>query len=142
MLTGQQIEAVQDSFARVVPVADPFMMMFYDKLFEIAPHTRALFPEDMEEQRAKAVSTLATVVQSLDNLEPLLPDIVALGQRHAGYNVKASDYGPVGDALVWALEACLRGNWTTEVETAWKTAYATLAKVMIDAASTSEPMRA
>ncbi len=87
------------------------------------------------------MSTLATVVQSLDNLDPMLPDIVALGPRHAGYNVKASDYGPVGEAMLWALEACLRGSWTPEVESAWKAAYATLAKVMIDAAGTLEAKR-
>ena len=45
------------------------------------------------------VAMLDTAVNSLDNLEPLIPDIKGSGARHAGYGVKDEDYGKVADAI-------------------------------------------
>ena len=52
-MTPEQVKSVQDSFAKVVPIADTAASIFYDRLFTIAPETRALFPGDMAEQRRK-----------------------------------------------------------------------------------------
>ena len=43
--------------------------MFYDRLFEVAPQVKAMFPADMTEQRKKLMATLAVVVNGLANLE-------------------------------------------------------------------------
>lgn len=135
MLTDHQVQLVQSSFAQVVPRALPCVTLFYDKLFEIAPSTRVLFPEDLEAQRAKIVSTLATVVQSLHQLEPLIPTIEGLGERHVAYNVVPEHYGPVGQALLSALEQTLGDAWTDEVRDAWAAAYGALSQVMLRGAA-------
>ena len=134
MLTAEQIELVQDSFARVVSRSDAVAVLFYEKLFEVRPDYRDLFPQDMTEQRAKLMTTLASVVQSLSDIEGLLPAVEDLGRRHVNYNVQAYDYGPVGEALIATLEIGLGDAFTEEVSGAWRTAYALLAKTMIDAA--------
>jgi nitric oxide dioxygenase len=41
------------------------------------------------------------VVNSLGNLEAVLPAASALAKRHVDYGVKAADYTPVGAALLW-----------------------------------------
>jgi nitric oxide dioxygenase len=46
-MTPQQVNRVQASFIKVVPIANQAAALFYGRLFETAPETRALFPGDM-----------------------------------------------------------------------------------------------
>ena len=48
-MTPDQVKLVQQSFAKVAPMADQAAVMFYDRLFEIAPAVKSLFPADMSE---------------------------------------------------------------------------------------------
>jgi hemoglobin-like flavoprotein len=134
-MTPEQVKSVQDSFAKVVPIADTAASIFYDRLFTIAPETRALFPGDMAEQRRKLITMLAAVVNGLGNLDSILPVASALAKRHVGYGVTAKLYEPVGEALLWTLERGLRSDWTREVAAAWAAAYATLSGFMIKEAN-------
>ena len=72
--------------------------------FETAPAVKPLFRGDMTEQGCKLMATLGVVVNSLGNLEAVLPAASALAKRHVDYGVKAADYTPVGAALLWTLE--------------------------------------
>lgn len=135
MISDEQIALVQQSFAKVVPISQMAAVMFYDKLFEDRPDFRALFPEDMETQRGKLITTLAAVVQSLHQIDQVIDQIEDLGRRHVSYNVKNEDYGPVGKALLHTLSEGLGEDWNPELEKAWSAAYAMLAKVMINAAN-------
>ena len=63
MLTPRQVELIQDSFVHVVPISDVAAKIFYDRLFELRPEFRRMFPSDMEMQRGKLMTTLAAVVQ-------------------------------------------------------------------------------
>jgi hypothetical protein len=51
IMTPEQITLVQQSFAKVAPISAQAAVLFYDRLFEVAPSVRAMFPEDMTEQR-------------------------------------------------------------------------------------------
>ena len=88
-MTPDQIKLVQDSFAKVAPISAKAAELFYGRLFEIAPQVRAMFPDDMTEQRKKLMVTLAIVVQGLNNLDTILPAASALAKRHVDYGVKA-----------------------------------------------------
>ena len=46
-MTPSQITLVQESFAKVAPISDQAAVLFYDRLFEVAPPVRAMFPEDL-----------------------------------------------------------------------------------------------
>jgi hemoglobin-like flavoprotein len=50
------------------------------------------------------MAMLGVVVNSLGNLEAVLPVASALAKRHVDFGVKAADYTPVGAALLWTLE--------------------------------------
>ena len=78
--------------------------LFYGRLFEIAPAVKPLLRGDMTEQGCKLMATLGVVVNSLGNLEAVLPAASALAKRHVEYGVKAANYTPVGAALLWTLE--------------------------------------
>ena len=72
-MTPDQVKLVQESFARVAPIADQAAAIFYDRLFAVAPQVKAMFPTDMTEQRKKLMATLAVVVDGLSNLASVLP---------------------------------------------------------------------
>jgi len=130
-MTPDQVKMVQDSFAKVVPIADQAALMFYDRLFETAPETKALFHGEMAEQRRKLIAALAAVVGGLRDIETILPTASALAKRHVDYGVKAEHYDSVGAALLWTLERGLGPAWTGELAQAWSAAYRTLSGYMI-----------
>lgn len=134
-MTPNQIKLVQTSFAQVVPIAATAADLFYGRLFEIAPHLRPMFPEDLTEQKRKLMAMLGTAVGGLNHLDTLVRTVQALGRRHAGYGVKAEHYVPVGKALLWTLEKGLGEAFTPEVKDAWATTYIVLSTTMIDAAN-------
>jgi nitric oxide dioxygenase len=133
-MTPDQIKAVQDSFAKVVPISEQAAALFYGRLFEIAPSVKPLFRGDMKEQGRKLIATLAIVVGGLSNLQAILPAASALAKRHVGYGVSAADYPPVGESLLWTLERGLGPAWTSELAAAWSAAYGILSTYMIEEA--------
>jgi hemoglobin-like flavoprotein len=130
-MTPDQVKAIQESFAKVVPISEQAAALFYGRLFEIAPAARPLFRGDLEEQGRKLMGMLGAVVNGLGNIETILPAASALAKRHVDYGVKAADYEPVGAALLWTLERGLGAQWTPEVKAAWTEAYTVLADFMI-----------
>ena len=130
-MTPDQVKLVQQSFAKVAPISETAAVLFYDRLFEIAPQVRAMFPADMTEQRKKLMATLAAVVSGLANLESILPAASALAKRHVAYGARAEHYPVVGSALLWTLEKGLGEAWTLELAAAWTAAYGTLSGFMI-----------
>ena len=133
-MTPDQVQLVQQSFAKVAPISETAAVLFYDRLFEIAPKVRAMFPTDMTEQRRKLMAMLAVVVNGLGNLESVLPAASALAKRHVSYGAKAEHYPVVGAALLWTLEKGLGDGWTPDVAEAWTAAYGTLSGFMISEA--------
>jgi hemoglobin-like flavoprotein len=133
-MTPDQVNLVQQSFAKVAPISDQAAVLFYDRLFEIAPTVKAMFPADLREQRKKLMATLAVVVNGLGRLESVLPAASALAKRHVSYGAKPEHYPVVGGALLWTLEKGLGDAWTPEVADAWKAAYGTFSGFMISEA--------
>lgn len=130
-ITMEQKKLVQETWEKVVPIADTAAELFYRRLFEIDPKLKALFKStDMKEQKLKLLQMLGMAVKGLDNLEQLIPAVENLGRRHVGYGVQDSHYDTVGDALLWTLEKGLGEDFTPEVLNAWTQTYITLATVM------------
>ena len=136
-MTPDQVKLVQQSFSQVAPISNQAATLFYDRLFEVAPQVKPMFPADMTEQRKKLMSTLAVVVNGLSDLPSILPAASALAKRHVAYGAKPDHYPVVGAALLWTLEKGLGSAWTPEVANAWTSAYGTLSGFMISEANGS-----
>ncbi|MFB0491349.1 hemoglobin-like flavoprotein [Methylobacterium sp. OAE515] len=134
-MTPEQIKRVQDSFAKVRPIAGTAADLFYGRLFEIAPQVRALFPEDMAEQKQKLMAMLGLAVANLAHPETVVPALQDLGRKHVAYGTQAAHYEPVGAALLWTLEQGLGPDFTPEVREAWTETYTLVARVMQQAAA-------
>ncbi|WP_169122213.1 globin family protein [Xanthobacter sp. SG618] len=140
-MTPSQIELIQDSFRKVVPIADTAAALFYGRLFEIAPEVKPLFKGDMSLQGAKLMATLGLVVAGLNDLSKIVPAAESLARKHVAYGVKDEHYAPVGAALIWTLERGIGPDFTPETKDAWVEAYGILSSVMI-AASAEAPVPA
>jgi len=143
-MTPEQIDLVQSSFKKVAPIADTAADIFYDRLFEIAPDTRALFPEVMTDQKKKLMTMIGVAVNGLKDLDAIVPAVKELGARHQGYKVTDAHYDSVGAALIYTLGKGLGDEFTPETEAAWTETYGLLAGVMKDAqkeAAASEPKK-
>jgi hemoglobin-like flavoprotein len=133
-MTPTQIELVQSSFAKVVPISEQAAALFYARLFELAPDVRALFKGDMVEQGRKLMAMLGGVTRGLNDLDTLVPVAQKLAVRHVNYGAEPAHYAVVGAALIDTLDKGLGAEFTPDVRTAWETAYGTLSSVMISAA--------
>ena len=135
-MNSEQIRLVQDSFRRVMPIADTAAELFYTRLFELDPRLKPLFKGDIAEQGRKLMQMIGMAVLSLRRLDQVLPALRALGARHVRYGVRDGDYETVGRALLWSLKRGLGDSFTPEVEAAWAEVYATLAATMQAGATT------
>lgn len=142
MISENERQAIQKSWALAVPVAETVADLFYKRLFEIAPQYRPLFKQDMAAQKRKLLGMLAFLVKSLDwpdsawdsNVEAqddLFLVVLALGRRHTElYHIPDESYDAVGAALLWTLDYGLGEAFTPEVKQAWTTLYTRVATTM------------
>ncbi len=133
-MTPTQQDLVQSSFAKVAPIADQAAVIFYDDLFARDPRLRSLFPDDMTEQRRKLMAMLGTAVANLKSWDSIAAAVRALGARHVGYGVVASDYETVGAALIATLAKGLGDAFTPDTREAWIACYAAVSAEMLSAA--------
>lgn len=138
-LSPRQIELVQQTFDQVKPIADAAAGLFYDRLFVIAPQARALFPDDLTDQRKKLMQALAFAVGSLRAPERVLPALREMGARHVAYGARDEHYPVVGEALLWTLERGLGDAFTPEVRDAWAATYGLVAATMQEGARAAQP---
>jgi hemoglobin-like flavoprotein len=136
-MTPAQQALVQASFAKVVPIADTAATLFYEDLFRRDPSLRALFKEDMAEQRQKLMAMIGTAVAGLGNWASIAPAVAALGERHAAYGVRTEHYDTVGKALIATLQKGLGDAFTPEMKEAWLACYAAVKAEMIAGAKAS-----
>ena len=133
-MTPDQILLVRESFAKIAPIKAAAAAIFYDRLFQVAPEFRGLFPTDLTEQGAKLMAAIGVVAAGLERLEGIIPQIHELGRRHATYGVKDGHYVIVGDTLIWTLEKAMGDAFTPQTRKAWIEAYGMVAEAMIAAA--------
>ena len=132
-MTPEQVQIIKTTFAEVLRIKEKAGLLFYDRLFTIAPETKSLFKGDMAEQRRKLMDTLALAIGMLRDMPSLVATLEALARRHVKYGVKDEHYDKVGAALLWTLEQGLGPSFTPRAREAWTALYGAVAKIMMDA---------
>lgn len=134
MLSTDDVDLLRASFREAAKGRTRLTTLFYDRLFHSTPEARLLFAADLEEQRAKMMSTLGSIVAQIHAFDTLRPIVGDLALRHVQYGVRPEHYAPVGEALLWALRQTLDARFTPQVEAAWTRAYEALSAAMIETA--------
>jgi hemoglobin-like flavoprotein len=130
-ITPAQVELVQSSFQHVLPIADVAGLLFYERIFTMAPEARALFGDDIALQASRTMAAVKTAVDGLDDVDQIAPFLVRLGARHVRYGVQPEHFDLVGGALLWTLEQGLGDAFTPEVHEAWSAAFGLIARAML-----------
>lgn len=129
---------VQKTFKKTEAKHTTIAENFYQKLFELDPKLKKLFPyqneESMRQQGDKLMMMLTGTVDGLKNFEKLIPILELLGKRHADYRVTDYHYDIVGSALISTLAEQIGDDFTLQVELAWYEFYNTLTSIMKKAA--------
>ena len=132
-MTPEQEQIIKSTFTEVLKIKDKAGLLFYDRLFTIAPETKPLFKGDIKEQSRKLMDTLALAIGMLRDMPSLTITLESLARRHVKYGVKDEHYDTVGAALLWTLEQGLGPAFTPKAREAWTALYGAVAKIMMDA---------
>jgi len=131
-MTPQDLRHITATADRIDP--DTFATTFYDTLFEFAPSTRAMFPDDLSEQRRKLMAELTTMITLATSIVD--GDMARfeerahrLGRRHVDYGATAAHYEVVGTALLSTLAAHVE-SWDAADELAWTRLYGVISSTM------------
>jgi hemoglobin-like flavoprotein len=131
-----EVKTLEESFDLVAPQGDELMRRFYDRLFEVAPAVRPLFANaDMDRQRKALLNMLVVVRESLRDLDNIVPDLEALGAKHAEWGARPEHYPVVGEVLLGEMAALAGDAWKPEYTAAWQEAYAVVQDVMLSGAA-------
>ena len=130
-ITPAQVELVQSSFQHVLPIADVAGMLFYERIFTLAPEARALFGDDIALQASRTMAAVKTAVDGLGDIDHVAPFLVRLGARHVRYGVQPEHFALVGEALLWTLEQGLGEAYTPDVHEAWTATFGVIARAML-----------
>ena len=134
MITPEQADLVRRSFDAIWPVRRKIAVLFYQRLFELAPDARHLFPDDMERQHLKLMDMIAAIVGALDERELFQSIITDSGRQHAQFGVNPSHFVAFGEALIWCLEQQFGSAFTPQLREAWITLYDAVRDEMLRAA--------
>ncbi len=137
-VTPKQVRLVQETFKRVVPIADKAAALFYDRFFALDPSVKSLFDVDMDAQGEKLMESLTWIVYHLGEPDTFMDEVRGLGKRHVSYGVEPEHYQTMREALFWMLAQGLGEAFTDEVAAAWAAAYSLLANTMLEGAAERE----
>ena len=140
-MTLQTIHALRTSFHRVETLGHVAALVFYKRLFELAPYLRPMFPDAIENQSKKLMDVLTSALSMLDRPEDLRVALEQLGARHVDYGVKREHYEIVGAALLDMLASVLGRDFTPGLREAWTALYGTIATTMQSGAARVEAER-
>jgi len=130
-ITPEELRMVQTSLDRLREDFDRHSTYFYEALFRHAPQLRKMFRDDLTGQGMKFMTTLDVVVQKLDNEEQIAEQYTGLGRAHSRMGIHAADFAPMEEALIETMRNALGDEFTSELEHAWRKAYAVVSSNMI-----------
>jgi len=131
-LTGREIALIRESYAMLEPRIEDASVIFYEKLFEVAPELRGMFRGDIGEQGMKLMTAITAIIQLLDAPDELRGRLRRLGQGHAALGVAYEHFQPFGTALGLTLDEVLGARLSADAACAWKHAYAEIAVGLLE----------
>ena len=137
-MNATQTHLVRKSFAAVERQADVAALVFYRRLFELAPGVRPLFKTDIHEQSKKLMEMLAGALNMLERPAELAGELEDLGARHVGYGTRTEHYPIVRQALVDMFAEVMGDGFTPEMRQAWGELYDFIEAAMLRGAAVAQ----
>jgi nitric oxide dioxygenase len=122
-MTPIQQELVRDSFTMVEPFSTVIATLFYNRLYEIAPHLRERLSCEARHQGALFVEFVTSVINNLGNRERIESLALDLRLKHRSFAACLKGIPAVETAFFWTLKEVLQKDFTPEVCSAWVVFY-------------------
>lgn len=130
-LSPAQVALVRASYAEVKRLDQNYSSLFYHRLLEQHPFTRALFPDDLARQICVFRLTIDALIEQLDEPGAWQAGLSELGRRHVNYGVLPKHYGYVGSVLIDTLAEMLGERFDAATRIAWETLYDRVTQAML-----------
>ncbi len=112
---------------------DFFIEQFYNTMFNHAPETRHLFPQDMSAQHRSLLTTLDNVINGIDYIDQLESDLIKLGERHKQIGIRTDMFHTFNQVIVETANLAADHSLSPEEQTAWKQAFQQVSEIMLKA---------
>jgi len=132
------LKAKQSSELQATSCIQWFYDTFYARLFDVHPASRSQFKNNMLIQGRALVHMISGALSLLENLGKLVDALTGLAKSHAKYNVISTQYGIVGEVLLWTLNHCLGAQFDAATSLSWLKIYSVMLKVIIPVAIAEE----
>ena len=126
------IKRLQESFRGLLESQPSLADRFYAQLFAAHPLLRAMFPQDMENQKKKLLDMLNLIVQNLHTPQTVRSTLKSLGAAHVTYGVQPEHYPIVSTTLINAMTELSGPAWTAELNSDWSSAIKLVTQIMLD----------
>ncbi len=134
-MTADDLRLLRKSFARVEATGHVGALLFYQRLFSVAPALRPLFQTEIEIQSKKLMKTLTAVLGLAEKPAEFRETLEQLGARHVGYGAKPEHYPVVVETLIYMLETVLGDSFTPRIRNLWQSLLKTISEMMIEGAN-------
>lgn len=138
-MNADEIHQVRKSFAKLEAMGHIGALIFYQRLFSVAPSVRPLFSGDIESQSKKLTQMLAAVLGLAEKPEDFRATLEQLGARHVEYGALPAHYPVVVECLLHMLQSVLGADFTPQLRGLWSGLLNTISSMMQDGANKASP---
>ncbi len=125
------IAVLEESYDLLAPKIPEIVDRMYGRLFQVAPRVVKIFEgRDSSRQRR----TVQILRESFEDLDVLVPELRALGERHAEWGVTPKDYAVMGPILIESMASLVDPYWRSEYTTAWAHLFEVVQGIMLEGA--------
>lgn len=135
-LSAEQKQILRKSHQQILPEVERISQKFYPNLFAREPGLKKLFRDDLDAQGMRFMAAVSVIIDNLDDPEKLDREVALLADGHAAFNLKASSYREMEQALIDTFAWGLGEKFTNEVELAWRSAFGQVCAAMMAKAGT------
>ena len=133
MITADDVQRVQSSWARISPISDTVGDLFFRRLIELKPSLRLKYSGDTASSR-RLIQSLAVFIHDLTKPCQIIPVIQSGARSPMIEELVREGAAAVTEALLWSLQSVNGDRFSPDLRLAWKN----VAALLVDAAATPE----
>ena len=137
----EDLHQLRKSFARLEAHGHLGALIFYQRLFALAPAVRPLFSTDIEVQSRKLTRMIAELLSLAEKPNVLKETVSRLGERHVAYGARAEHYPVVIQAFLEMMAEVLGADFTPALREKWRSLLESVSVMMLAASENSSATR-
>ncbi len=130
-LQADDIHYLQDALVRCLSSGQDLQDIFYQRLFEVAPHVKAMFGDDIARQKKMFSTLLAAAVSEMLDPSALWPQLKQTGDAHRRIGIDRTAIELGREPFLAAVEASIGSLEYGQNHKRWDHLYSALTDIMM-----------